>query len=172
LITNSLISTNSFYTYGQHKSTQAISQTPSKNKQKMDDFISALLAKMTLEEKIGQLNLLTGEQAITGSSVNTNVENKIRQGQVGGFLNIITVEKVRKAQELALQTRLKIPLIFGLDVIHGYKTIFPIPLALSATWDLQLIEKTARIAAQEATADGINWTFSPMVDISRDPLKE
>ncbi|RYY36062.1 MAG: beta-glucosidase BglX [Sphingobacteriaceae bacterium] len=166
LIAIIIVTVNGLTAHGQQN---PASYPPAKKSAKMDKFISELLAKMTLEEKIGQLNLLTGEQAITGSSVNSNVESKIRQGQVGGFLNIITVEKIRKAQELAVtKTRLKIPLIFGLDVIHGYKTIFPIPLALSATWDMELIENTARIAAQEATADGINWTFSPMVDISRD----
>lgn len=141
-----------------------------KTNSKMDEFISKLMQKMTIDEKIGQLNLLTGGDAVTGDKVNTNIENKIKNGQVGGFLNLTTPQKIRKAQELAINhTRLKIPLIFGLDVIHGYKTIFPIPLALSSTWDMSLIEKTAKIAAQEATADGLNWTFSPMVDISRDP---
>ncbi len=137
---------------------------------KMDVFVSGLLSKMTLEEKIGQLNLLTGGEAVTGSAVNSDLEAKIKNGQVGGFFSLTSVERIRKAQELAISTsRLKIPLIFGLDVIHGYKTTFPIPLGLSATWDMPLIQRTAEIAAEEAAADGINWTFSPMVDISRDP---
>lgn len=137
---------------------------------KMEVFISDLMSKMTIEEKIGQLNLLTGGEAITGSTGNSDIENKVKRGEVGGFFSLSTPTKIRKAQELAVNnSRLKIPLIFGLDVIHGYKTTFPIPLALSATWDMGLIEKTARIAAIEASADGLNWTFSPMVDISRDP---
>lgn len=136
----------------------------------MDKFISNLMSKMTIDEKIGQLNLLTGGDAVTGTTVNSNIEQKIKNGQVGGFFSLTTPQKIRKAQEIAVQeTRLKIPLIFGLDVIHGYKTTFPIPLGLSCSWDMDLIQKTARMAAVEASADGLNWTFSPMVDISRDP---
>lgn len=142
---------------------------PSAN-QKMNTFIRTLMSKMTLDEKIGQLNLLTGGEATTGSVISTDVENKIKKGQVGGIFSLTTPAKIRKTQEAAVtQSRLKIPIIFGQDVIHGYKTTFPIPLALSCSWDMTLIENTARIAAVEATADGINWTFSPMVDISRDP---
>ncbi|MHA4894458.1 beta-glucosidase BglX [Pedobacter sp. PWIIR3] len=138
--------------------------------QKMNTFINNLLSKMTIDEKIGQLNLLTGGEATTGSAVSTNVEAKIKNGQVGGIFSMTTPARIRKAQEIAVNhTRLKIPIIFGQDVIHGYKTTFPIPLALSCTWDMSLIQQTARIAATEATADGLNWTFSPMVDISRDP---
>ena len=141
---------------------------PAANKT-MDTYISRLMAKMTIEEKLGQLNLVTGGEATTGSAVSADVEGKIQRGQVGGIFSMTTPQRIRKAQEIAVnKTRLKIPLIFGQDVIHGYKTVFPIPLGLAATWDLPLIEKTARIAAQEATADGLNWTFSPMVDISRD----
>ena len=141
-----------------------------KNNPKMDAFISDLMSKMTVEEKIGQLNLLTGGEAITGSTGNSNIEKKVKAGQVGGFFSLSTPQKIRTAQELAVNnSRLKIPLIFGMDVIHGYKTAFPIPLAMSATWDMDLIKRSAQIAAEEATADGINWTFSPMVDISRDP---
>ncbi|WP_039866835.1 beta-glucosidase BglX [Pedobacter sp. BAL39] len=137
---------------------------------KMDIFINNLMSKMTIDEKIGQLNLLTGGEATTGSVVSTNVEDKIKKGQVGGMFSMTTPSKIRKAQEIAVNnTRLKIPIIFGQDVIHGYKTTFPIPLGLSCTWDMSLIERSARIAAAEATADGLNWTFSPMVDISRDP---
>lgn len=136
---------------------------------KMDKFISELMKKMTVDEKIGQLNLVTAGEVTTGTTASTGVEAKIAAGQIGGIFSMTTPKKIRAAQELAVnKTRLKIPMIFGLDVIHGYKTTFPIPLGLSATWDIPLIEKTARIAAQEATADGINWTFSPMVDISRD----
>jgi beta-glucosidase len=130
----------------------------------------ALLAKMTLQEKIGQLNLIIpGGAAVTGSVVSTDVENKIKQGKVGGLFGITSPEKVRKAQDLAVKnSRLHIPMIFGLDVIHGHKTIFPVPLGLSASWDMGLIEQSARIAAKEASADGLNWAFSPMVDIARD----
>ncbi|MCL4639893.1 MAG: beta-glucosidase BglX [Olivibacter sp.] len=136
----------------------------------MKAFIDELMAKMTVDEKIGQLNLPTGGEATTGSAVSTDLESKIKAGQVGGVFSLTTPDRVRKTQELAVNhSRLKIPLIFGQDVIHGYKTLFPIPLGLSATWDLALIEKTARIAATEASADGLNWAYSPMVDISRDP---
>ena len=129
-----------------------------------------LLAKMTLEEKIGQLNLVTpGGGIVTGAVVSQGVEDNIRKGLVGGLFGIYGPEKVRKAQDLAVKnSRLHIPLIFGLDVIHGHKTIFPIPLGLSATWNPELIEKSARIAATEASADGLAWAFSPMVDIARD----
>ncbi len=130
----------------------------------------ALLAKMTLEEKIGQLNLIIpGGATVTGSVVSNNVEAKIKKGLVGGLFGFWSPEKIRKAQDLAVkETRLHIPMIFGLDVIHGHKTIFPIPLGMSASWDMGLIEQSARIAATEATADGLNWVFSPMVDIARD----
>ena len=144
--------------------------TYSQNTSKKDQFIRNLMQKMTLDEKIGQLNLLTGGEATTGSAVSTGVEEKIKTGNVGGIFSLSSPAKIRRTQEIAVKnSRLKIPIIFGMDVIHGYKTIFPIPLALSCTWDMDLIEKSARTAAQEATADGICWTFSPMVDISRDP---
>ncbi|WP_149525877.1 beta-glucosidase BglX [Sphingobacterium hotanense] len=137
---------------------------------KMNQFIDGLLSKMTIEEKIGQLNLVTGGEATTGSVVSTDVEGKIKAGNIGGIFSMSSPAKIRKAQELAVkESRLGIPIIFGMDVIHGYKTAFPIPLGLAATWDMPLIRQTARISAVEATADGINWTFSPMVDISRDP---
>lgn len=137
--------------------------------QDMDGFIDDLMGRMTIEEKIGQLNLVTAGEVTTGAVVSTDVETKIREGKIGGIFSMTTPKRIRAAQELAVgQSRLKIPLIFGLDVIHGYKTIFPIPLGLAATWDIRLIEETARIAAAEAAADGLNWTFSPMVDISRD----
>lgn len=133
--------------------------------------VEELLSKMTLEEKIGQLNLLTpGGGVATGSVVSEDVETKIKAGNVGGVFGVSSPERVRQAQDLAVKnSRLKIPLLIGSDVIHGYKTTFPIPLGLSASWDMELIKETARIAAKEATADGINWNFSPMVDISRDP---
>ncbi len=133
-------------------------------------FIDSLMNEMTLEEKIGQLNLPGSGDITTGQASNSNVATKIREGKVGGLFNIKTVERIRDVQKIAMEeSRLKIPLIFGMDVIHGYKTVFPIPLGLSCSWDMGLIHKTARIAAQEASADGICWTFSPMVDISRDP---
>lgn len=137
----------------------------------MDKYISKLMSQMTIEEKIGQLNLITPGGGIpTGAAVSTDVETKIKEGNVGGIFGITGPEKIRQAQQLAVEhSRLKIPLLFGSDIIHGYKTIFPIPLGLSCSWDMELIEKTARTAAEEATADGLNWNFSPMVDISRDP---
>ncbi|WP_286779131.1 MULTISPECIES: beta-glucosidase BglX [Sphingobacterium] len=144
--------------------------SPAQSNPKMDTFIDQLMAKMTVEEKIGQLNLVTGGEATTGTTVSTDVDTKIRNGQIGGIFSMSTPAKIRKTQEIAVkQSRLKIPIIFGMDVIHGYRTVFPIPLGLAATWDMNLIQQSARIAAEEATADGINWAFSPMVDISRDP---
>ncbi|MDP4212514.1 MAG: beta-glucosidase BglX [Bacteroidota bacterium] len=137
---------------------------------KMNGFISTLMSKMTVDEKIGQLNLVTPGGAVTGSVVSQDVDEKIRQGKVGGLFGITGPEKVRQAQDIAVQhSRLHIPLLFGLDVIHGLETVFPIPLAMSCTWDTVLIQKSARIAAAEASADGLDWTFSPMVDIARDP---
>ena len=137
---------------------------------KMTTYVDALMKKMTLEEKIGQLNLPSIGFDVTGPILSQDVEGKIRKGLVGGVFNTYTPTAVRKLQEIAVtQTRLKIPLLFGYDVIHGHRTIFPIPFGLSASWDLDLIEKTARAAAEEASADGLNWTFSPMVDIARDP---
>ncbi|MFC3196127.1 beta-glucosidase BglX [Parapedobacter deserti] len=136
----------------------------------MDRFINDLMSQMTVAEKIGQLNLVTAGEAVTGSVVSTDVESKIKAGKIGGIFSMSTPQRIRAAQELAVNhSRLKIPIIFGMDVIHGYKTIFPIPLGLAATWDMELIQETARIAAEEASADGLNWTFSPMVDVSRDP---
>ena len=132
--------------------------------------VEAIFQEMTLEEKIGQLNLVTPGGAVTGSVVSENVGEKIKNGQVGGLFGIRGAAKVRRAQEMAVnESRLGIPLIFGLDVIHGHQTVQPIPLAISCTWNPDLIEESARQAAEEATADGLMWTFSPMVDISRDP---
>jgi beta-glucosidase len=137
---------------------------------KMNAFIGGLMSRMTLEEKIGQLNLLSVGFDVTGPVLSKDAETKIRQGLVGGVFNTYTPEAVRKLQSLAvMESRLGIPLLFGYDVIHGHKTVFPIPLGLSCTWNLDSIERSARIAATEASADGVNWTFSPMVDIARDP---
>ncbi|MBC5839351.1 beta-glucosidase BglX [Flavobacterium muglaense] len=134
------------------------------------EFIAELMGKMTLDEKIGQLNLPTSGDITTGAANSSNVAKNIEEGKVGGLFNIKSVQKIREVQRIAVEkSRLKIPLLFGMDVIHGYETTFPIPLGLSCTWDMKLIERSAQIAAQEASADGINWTFSPMVDISRDP---
>lgn len=136
----------------------------------MDSFIADLMDQMTLEEKIGQINLVSVGFDVTGPRVSEDVEEKIVNGQVGGVFNTYTAIAVRKLQELAMtQSRLGIPLIFGFDVVHGHRTIFPVPLGLAASWDMDLIESSARIAAEEASAEGLNWTFSPMVDVARDP---
>lgn len=136
---------------------------------KMDQFINRLMQQMTIEEKLGQLNLPGAGDITTGQASSSDIAGKIAQGKVGGLFNIKTVAKIRDVQKIAVEkSRLKIPLIFGMDVIHGYQTVFPIPLGLSCSWNMALIERSARIAAIEASADGINWTFSPMVDISRD----
>ncbi|WP_300749089.1 beta-glucosidase BglX [uncultured Alistipes sp.] len=136
----------------------------------MDRFIDKLMSRMTLAEKIGQLNLPSAGDITTGQAQNSDIAGKIRRGEVGGLFNIKGVEKIRDVQRIAVEeSRLGIPLIFGMDVVHGYETTFPIPLALAATWDMEGIERAARIAAIEASAAGICWTFSPMVDISRDP---
>ncbi|MEZ4810657.1 MAG: beta-glucosidase BglX [Allomuricauda sp.] len=133
--------------------------------------VEALLEQMTLEEKIGQLNLVTpGGGVATGSVVSENVEAKIKAGQVGGLFGVSGPDRIKVVQELAIKnSRLKIPLLIGSDVIHGYKTTYPIPLGLSCSWDMDLMQQAARMAAKEATADGIFWNFSPMVDIARDP---
>jgi len=150
-----------------------VSQDAKSDSYRMKTFIDALISKMTLDEKIGQLNLPGAGDITTGgqaSEDNSMIAKKIRDGKVGGLFNIKGVEKIKHVQEIASrESRLKIPLIFGMDVIHGYQTVFPIPLALSCSWDMQKIEQSARIAAIEASADGICWTFSPMVDIARDP---
>lgn len=137
---------------------------------KMNQFIDELMGKMTLQEKIGQLNLPVTGDIITGSTVSGDVVGKIKAGQVGGLFNMKGVQSIRALQEVAVkQSRLGIPLIFGMDVIHGYETVFPIPFAMSMSWDIDAIRNSARIASVEATADGICWTFSPMVDICREP---
>ena len=138
--------------------------------EKMNLFINDLMNKMTVEEKIGQLNLTTAGGFVTGSAVNQQTQKKLQSGQIGGMLNGFSVASMRAYQDIAIkESPNHIPILFGMDVIHGYRTIFPIPLAMSCMWDLSLTEKSARIAAQEATANGIAWTYSPMVDIARDP---
>lgn len=136
----------------------------------MRQFVDQLMSKMTLEEKLGQLNLVpASDEIVTGGTVDTKVGARIASGQLGGIFNLKGVDKIRALQDIAVkQSRLGIPLIVGMDVIHGYETIFPIPLALSCSWDIAAIENMARISAREATADGINWVYSPMVDICVD----
>ncbi|MBC6605408.1 beta-glucosidase BglX [Hymenobacter sp. BT188] len=148
----------------------AVAPPSSVNTQKMNQFVEALMKKMTLDEKIGQLNLVSVGFDVTGPVVSKDVDANIRKGNVGAVLNTYTPVAARKLQELAVkESRLKIPLILGYDVIHGHRTIFPIPLGMAASWDLAAMERSARIAAEEAAADGINWVYSPMVDIARDP---
>ena len=144
----------------------SLSYAQKNTEQKIDE----LLQKMTLEEKVGQLNQYTNDANPTGPLViNPNKEKEIKEGKLGSMLNVMGADRTRKYQELAMQSRMKIPLLFGLDVIHGYKITFPLPLAEAASWDLPLIEQSARIAATEAAASGVHWTFAPMVDIARDP---
>ena len=147
-----------------------LSLLASAQQQTIDQKVNDLLKKMTIEEKIGQLNQYTGDNQATGPiTINPNKQAEIKAGLIGSMLNVIGTKYTRGYQELAMQSRLKIPLLFGQDVIHGYKTTFPLPLAEAASWDLQAIELAARVAATEAAASGIHWTFAPMVDISRDP---
>src|SRR5215217_227485 len=137
---------------------------------KMNQYINNLMSKMTLDEKLGQLNLPGAGDITTGQASSSDIAKKIKDGKVGGLFNIKGVEKIRDVQKIAVEnSRLKIPLLFGMDVIHGYQTVFPIPLGLSCSWDMEAVETSAKIAAKEASADGICWTFSPMVDIARDP---
>jgi beta-glucosidase len=137
---------------------------------RMEAFIDNLMSKMTLREKIGQLNLPVTGEIVTGEAKSSDVAGKIIRGEVGGLFNLKGVDKIREVQKIAVEkSRLKIPLIFGMDVIHGYETVFPIPLALSCSWDMEGIRRSASVAAQESSADGICWTFSPMVDISHEP---
>ena len=137
--------------------------------EKMNKFIDGLMSKMTLREKIGQLNLMVAGDITTGGAIDTKVGSGVADGSIGGVFNVKGVDKIRSLQDIAVKkTKLGIPLIVGMDVVHGYETIFPIPLALSASWDLQAIERCAQISALEASADGINWTYSPMVDIALD----
>ena len=136
--------------------------------QTKDQFISELMSKMTVEEKLGQLNLMPAGSITTGVKKDSPRLEKIAQGKVGAILNMKGYENIRNLQDAALKSRLAIPLIIGMDVVHGYETVFPIPLAQSCSWDLEAIEQGARIAAKEATADGVCWTYSPMVDIALD----
>ena len=132
-------------------------------------FVDSLLSQMTLEEKLGQLTQYAGQWTVTGPTASPSGEEAIRTGEVGSFLNIFGAENTRRLQEIAVEeSRLGIPLIFGADVIHGYRTVFPTPLAEAASWNLEAVEHAARIAAREAAAAGIHWTFAPMVDVARD----
>lgn len=160
LIFSILLSSFSLYSVGQNRS----------SKDEMHVFIDQLMSKMTIEEKIGQLNLLVGSGFETGEKKSEGVAEKVKAGSVGALLNVQGVENTHEIQRIAVeQSRLGIPLLFGRDVIHGHKTLFPVPIALACSWDMEAIEKTARISAIEASADGINWTYSPMADIGRDP---
>ena len=136
---------------------------------KMDAYISRLMARMTLSEKIGQLNLQPGGDVSTGGAMNTELGGLIARGELGAVLNTVGRDKIRAMQRIAVEeSRMGIPLLVGLDVIHGYQTIYPIPLAQACSWDTEAIAEGARIAAEEATSDGISWTYSPMVDIALD----
>ena len=135
----------------------------------MKEFVDELLSKMTLKEKLGQLNLLPAGNITTGAAQNNPIVQQIKDGELGGVFNIKGLDEIRTLQEMAIKkSRLGIPLLVGMDVIHGYETIFPVPLALACSWNLQGIENSARVAALEASAEGVNWTYSPMVDICRD----
>ena len=134
-----------------------------------DHFVDSVLARMTLEEKVGQLNQLSGMGEPTGPGGTAAGIEQIRRGQVGSFLNIVGADSTRKLQRLAVEeSRLRIPLLFGLDVIHGYRTTFPVPLGEASSWSPEAVERSARVAAVEASAGGVHWTFAPMVDIARD----
>ena len=142
---------------------------PAGRDSEMDAFIDNLMGRMTVEEKIGQLNLPAGGDIVSGQVFETDLAELVSSGKAGGFFNVKGVEKITEFQRLAIEnSRLGIPLLVGADVIHGYETVFPIPLALSCSWNPSAIERMARISAVEASADGVNWTFSPMVDICRD----
>lgn len=140
------------------------------HKSEMDKYIDVLMSKMTVEQKIGQLNLHSAAGFVSALRVTENDENVklLRKGELGGIYGTGNVEAMIEYQKIALESGAGIPLIFGMDVIHGYETTFPIPLGISTSWNLELIEKSARIAAREASSCGINWVFSPMVDICRD----
>ena len=155
-----------------HTATPKKKQTTTSKKGKilpMKEYVDQLMEKMTLQEKIGQLNLMVAGDITTGGAINTQVGNDIAQGNMGGVFNIKGIEKIKALQDIAINnTRLGIPLLVGMDVIHGYETMFPIPLALSCSWDTEAMKAVGEISAKEASADGINWTFSPMVDIALD----
>jgi beta-glucosidase len=137
---------------------------------RVDSKIDSLISVMTLEEKVGQLSLYTSDWDVTGPTIREGYKDDIKKGRVGAIFNAFTAKYTRELQEMAVkETRLHIPLIFGYDVIHGHRTIFPIPLGAAASWDMEAIEKSDRIAADEASAEGLHWAFSPMVDIARDP---
>ncbi|NDV84598.1 beta-glucosidase BglX [Bacteroides sp. 51] len=139
------------------------------NNRSIEERVDSLLALMTLEEKIGQMTQYSCREDVTGPVINEDIDSHVRKGLVGSVFNTTSVRGIRRMQELALsESRLKIPILFGYDVIHGFKTIFPIPLAESCSWDLELMKKSAAIAAEEASAVGLNWTFAPMIDIARD----
>ena len=139
-------------------------------KKPMNEFIDELMSKMTLEEKIGQLNLLPGNDITTGAIMNSPLAQLTADGKLGAVLNVKGQDKIKELQRIAVKkSRLGIPLLIGQDVIHGNQTVFPIPLAQACSWDIKAIENGARIAAKEATAQGINWVYSPMVDIAIDP---
>ena len=139
-------------------------------KKPMNEFIDELMSKMTLEEKIGQLNLLPGNDITTGAVMNSPLAQLTADGKLGAVLNVKGQDKIKELQRIAVKkSRLGIPLLIGQDVIHGNQTVFPIPLAQACSWDIKAIENGARIAAKEATAQGINWVYSPMVDIAIDP---
>lgn len=135
----------------------------------MKEFVDELLSKMTLKEKLGQMNLLPAGNITTGAAQNNPIVQQIKEGELGGVFNIKGLNEIRTLQEMTIKkSRLGIPLLVGMDVIHGYETIFPVPLALACSWNLQGIENSVRVAALEASAEGVNWTYSPMVDICRD----
>src|SRR4051812_45078724 len=137
---------------------------------RIDQKVDSVLKLMTLEEKIGQMNQYNGDWEATGPiTKDGDKQNQIRKGMLGSMLNVTGVEHTRTLQEIAMQSRLKIPLLFGQDIIHGYRTTFPIPLAEAASWAREAIEQSARIEAIEASAAGVHWTFAPMVDIALDP---
>src|SRR6187551_1390194 len=147
-----------------------LAQLVNAQKKTVDQRVDSVLRLMTLDEKVGQMNQYNGPWAATGPLTNDdNLLTQIKEGKVGSMLNVTGVARTRELQDLAMQTRLRIPLLFGQDIIHGYRTTFPILLAEAASWDLEAIERSARIAAIEASAAGVHWTFAPMVDIARDP---
>ncbi|MBL7749803.1 MAG: glycosyl hydrolase, partial [Chitinophagaceae bacterium] len=136
----------------------------------IDQKVDSVLRLMTLEEKVGQMNQYNGPWGATGPLTNDDkLLDQVKEGKVGSMLNVTGAKRTRELQELALKSRLKIPLLFGQDVVHGYRTIFPLPIAEAASWDLAAMERSARIAAIESSAAGVHWTFAPMVDIARDP---
>ncbi len=153
-----------------HFSSSAQTRKQWQNAPDIERKVEALLKQMSLEEKVGQLNQYSYGTPTGPATGRSAVEDAIGRGEVGSFLNVTNPALSNRLQRLSMEeSRLKIPLIFGLDVIHGYRTIFPVPLALSSSWDANLVERVSRIAAEEATSAGIRWTFSPMVDIARDP---